>query len=93
MEYTKGDWEFSNNDGWCEIQIKEPLKSICAVNINVTEHIPNGNLLAAAPKLLEALKELVSQVEQYSKGEIATQDYFSDEIKVSKLAIEKAVAV
>lgn len=38
-------------------------------------------------KLVEALKELVYQVEQYSKGEIATQDYFRDEIKIAKEAI------
>jgi phosphoenolpyruvate carboxylase len=56
MEITKGKWEFYQKDHWCEVQIKEPLKSLCAININVEEHIENGKLMAVAPELLLALK-------------------------------------
>ena len=55
-EITKGNWEFYQKDHWCEVQIKEPLQSICAININVEEHIDNGKLLAVAPELLKALQ-------------------------------------
>ena len=53
---TTGKWEFVEKDNWCEVQVKSPLKSICAVNTNVEEYIENGKLLAAAPELLDALR-------------------------------------
>ena len=38
-------------------------------------------------KANHALNELVFIVDQYSKGEMETQDYFRDEIKLAKSAI------
>jgi hypothetical protein len=85
MTITQGKWEFLNDDGWCEIQVKEPLKSICAVNTNVTEHIANGKLLGAAPELLEALKVCWASLQTYGEHPI---------IKIQvEVALNKAVAV
>ena len=70
MEITKGNWEFHQKDHWCEIQIKEPLKSICAININVEEHIANGKLMAVAPELLEALKTCYASLCTYGSHPI-----------------------
>lgn len=60
---TKGEWELYQKDHWCEVQIKEPLKSICAININVEEHIANAKLIANAKKLLKVIQEFVSDFE------------------------------
>ena len=38
-------------------------------------------------KANHALNELVFQVKQYSSGDIGTEDYFRDEIKMAKDAI------
>ena len=62
MEITKGNWEFYQKDYWCEVQIKEPLKSICAININVEEHIANGKLIALAPELLKVCQNALRDV-------------------------------
>ena len=70
MEITKGNWEFYKKEHWCEIQIKEPLKSICAININVEEHIANGKLIAVAPELLEALKMCYASLHTYGSHPI-----------------------
>ena len=70
MEITKGNWEFYQKEHWCEIQIKEPLKSICAININVEEHIANGKLMAVAPELLEALKTCYASLCTYGSHPI-----------------------
>jgi hypothetical protein len=57
MEFkgTKGKWEF-NNENFIEIQIKKPLKSICAINTNVEEYEANALLISKAPEMLEELK-------------------------------------
>ena len=62
MEITKGNWEFYQKDHWCEVQIKEPLKSICAININVEEHIANGKLIALALELLKVSQNALRDV-------------------------------
>lgn len=68
MEITKGKWEFNPKGGWCEVQVKEPLKSICAININIEEHIANGKLMALAPELLFALQDLVRFCKENNVG-------------------------
>lgn len=70
MEITKGNWEFYQKEHWCEVQIKEPLKSICAININVEEHIANGKLMAVSPELLEALKTCYASLCTYGSHPI-----------------------
>ena len=84
LKITEGKWEFCNNNGWCEIQVKEPLKSISAVNTNVTEHIANGKLLAASPELLDALIVCWKSLQTYGEHPI---------IKIQvEAAIKKAVS-
>ena len=73
IEITKGKWQFNQKDHWCEVQIKEPLKSICAININIEEHITNGKLMAVAPELLEALKVCYSSLYTYDSHPIIEQ--------------------
>ena len=68
MEITQGKWEFNTKGGWCEVQVKEPLKSICAININIEEHIANGKLMALAPELLFALQDLVRFCKENNVG-------------------------
>ena len=62
MEITKGKWEFNTKGEWCEVQVKEPLKSICAININIEEHIANGKLIALAPALLKVCQNALRDV-------------------------------
>lgn len=64
MEFkeTRGEWEYFNNGTFCEIQIKKPfLKSICAVNSNIEEHIANATLIACAPELLNELQNIIKE--------------------------------
>lgn len=68
LEITKGKWEFYQKEHWCEVQIKEPLKSICAINSNIEEFKANGKLISNASKLYEALKDLVRYCEDNNVG-------------------------
>ena len=70
MEFkgTKGKWEF-NNENFIEIQIKKPLKSICAINTNVEEYEANALLISKAPEMLEMLKSCVKAFEQLGMKE------------------------
>ena len=43
-------------------QYKKPIKSICAININIEEHIANGKLMALAPELLLVCKNALRDV-------------------------------
>ena len=62
MEFkgTKGKWDLLNNENWCEIYIKSPLKSICAINKSVEEYEANALLLSKAPEMLEFLQSIVT---------------------------------
>ncbi len=73
-EYTKGSWF---NDGY-EIKSNECCIEIAKVTV-FNEGKANANLIAAAPELLEALEELVAQLEG---------DYFC--FKNARSAIAKA---
>ena len=68
LEITKGDWELLQDEYWCEVQIKNPLKSICAINSNIEEFKENGKLISNAPKLFEALQDLVRYCEENKVG-------------------------
>ena len=57
---TKGKWEYFNGGTFREVQIKKPLKSICAVNPNIEEHEANAKLISCAPEMLEMLKDILS---------------------------------
>lgn len=68
LEITKGDWELLQDEYWCEVQVKNPLKSICAINSNIEEFKANGKLISNAPKLFEALQDLVRYCEENKVG-------------------------
>ena len=68
LEITKGDWELLQDEYWCEVQVKNPLKSICAINSNIKEFKANGKLISNAPKLFEALQDLVRYCEENKVG-------------------------
>lgn len=68
LEITKGDWELLQDEYWCEVQIKNPLKSVCAINSNIEEFKSNGKLISNAPKLFEALQDLVRYCEENNVG-------------------------
>lgn len=68
LEITKGDWELLQDEYWCEVQIKNPLKSICAINSNIEEFKANGKLISNAPRLFEALQDLVRYCEENKVG-------------------------
>ena len=68
LEITKGDWELLQDEYWCEVQIKNPLKSLCAINSNIEEFKANGKLISNAPKLYEALQDLVRYCEDNNVG-------------------------
>jgi hypothetical protein len=68
LEITKGNWELLQDEYWCEVQIENPLQSICAVNSNIEEFNANGKLISTAPKLYEALKDLVRYCEDNNVG-------------------------
>jgi len=82
---TKGNLVFYKKDYWCGVQIKEPLKSICAVNINVEEHKANALLISKAPEILEIL-ERISNIN--SNHSIAISDCQEEIEKLIKKATE-----
>jgi hypothetical protein len=53
---TKGKWELLKDNYFCEIQTKKPLKSICAINSNLEEHLYNALLISKAPEMLDMLQ-------------------------------------
>jgi len=53
---TKGKWGFLDDGTYCEIQRKEPLLSICAINTNVVEYEANAKLIASAPEMFKMLE-------------------------------------
>jgi len=68
LEITQGNWELLQDEYWCEVQTKNPLKSICAINSNIEEFKANGKLISNAPKLFEALQDLVRFCEENNVG-------------------------
>lgn len=66
--YTKGPWEFHEDDGEDnQIVVGDNGDVICVVGsymTSVEEDFANGPLIAAAPELLEALQEMVAIVKK-----------------------------
>ena len=85
MNHTKGEWERGG-----QVIYKKDGKSIIAtVNyIGMEEEgKANANLIAAAPKLYEALKELVQLVEDMNRGDYNMDSYT---LQPAKQALAKA---
>ena len=92
-EHTPGPWEVWSGNPW---QVFAPRESngldgqyhIAGANHNNPNGKANGRLIAAAPDLLEALKEMRERLQVHMKH---TEDLMAD-MKAAK-AIEKAEGV
>ena len=69
-KFTKGKWEF-NKENFIEIQIKNPLKSICAINTNVEEYEFNALLISKSPILLQAIYDSIEPLKKAGLKEMA----------------------
>lgn len=94
---TQGKWYLQEyTDAYtniirCDNGVHETLFIASTPQNNSEEARRNAKLIAAAPDLLEALQELVKQVETFTKGNIGEQEYFRLEIVIAKKAINKAL--
>jgi hypothetical protein len=82
---TKGEWTVRNNDGY-DIDITNRDGDICWLGfsefIDETK-LANAHLIAAAPDLLEALQNLITQIEN---------EHVSEFMQEFVLKAEKAIA-
>lgn len=98
MPHTKGDWiaEKIGNEGKCAIHTGDIStlfahtfpNRYCKPQVSAEEAQANAQLIAAAPKLLEACKRLL-KVAQWTEVERRTFTATPD-IVIAKLAIAKA---
>jgi beta-xylosidase len=95
--HTPGPWAQSHresDDGWYRTQVypvADPNNTIATCNWHsvrteyghVTDRDANARLIAAAPELMEALRALADQVEEYELGN-------PDALRNARAAIAKA---
>jgi hypothetical protein len=92
---TKGKWKVSRNNHFLEVKAVNSNKLGIAVHLHQMtptietislseENEANAKLIAAAPELLEALQDLMSQYE--SKGHLLDYD-----IDIARQSINKAL--
>ena len=61
MKYSKGDWKVIKDD-FRRIYIDTPTRSVASIQRQSTEDEANARLIAAAPDMYEALKELIDHM-------------------------------
>lgn len=94
-KHTPGPWRFHHNEGQTFNFITDKYNNCIAKALINEHHIPadvaeeNARLIAAAPELLEALKNILADVE-YSEKEIPAGAIGQRQIRAAKAAIQKA---
>ena len=72
--YTAGPWQLQNPEGLLSVQVvKQPDKCICTVYklfFEDAEALANARLIAAAPDLLEALKQCEVMFRVFSTADL-----------------------
>ena len=68
LNITRGEWKLLCKINRCEIYSKDNDFSIIAINHNVEEFKENAKLILNAPKLYEALQDLVLFCEENKVG-------------------------
>ena len=95
--YTKGPWEFHEDDGEDnQIVVGDNGDVICVVGsymTSVEEDFANGPLIAAAPELLEALQKIVEMNAQYCHDKYGDSSKAESMacVRVARAAIAKAL--
>lgn len=101
MEFlgTKGTYEIIELDfaDYKNICVANENIVICHINLHkivIDEEVKaNALLISKAPEMLEMLKELVTQIETFTKGNIGEIEYFESEIKKAKQLIKEATTI
>jgi uncharacterized membrane protein YcjF (UPF0283 family) len=92
-DFTKGEWYLKESTECIEIfsRIKKGNKKICSIFSKwygaENTHLADAKLIAAAPDLLDALKNMVKLFE--ARSDLTFEQRMS--IDISKTAIEKAL--
>ena len=66
MNYTKGDWTINTVKG-VRIESEDAVKCICLLGDIEDEDYANAHLMAAAPKMYEAIKHFIASTKR-AKG-------------------------
>ena len=67
MKHTQGEWNCDTNEG-CK-EIRTSIGSIAQTDgINEEEDLANAKLIAAAPEMLEALKDVLDTLDKGMTG-------------------------
>ena len=69
MEYTKGKWESGNKGKQLFIIWQEDVGIIADVSVINPEWLANANLIAAAPNMYEALKQVLDHIEASAENQ------------------------
>lgn len=78
MKHTKGPWHTDENFSsvWDSRRASAEICRMPSATSNLENNEANARLIAAAPELLESLKELTKQVESNSRKEPLTKVFF-----------------
>ena len=88
MKYTKGNWVLSASDATLVIVSEGNAVADCRwTNMKREESEANANLIAAAPRMYEALLSLFYEGDS---GELYLVDYYDEGLELAKRAIAKA---
>lgn len=91
MGYTKGRWNLVDTPAirdifnGCSVIVSDQVDDaiIATIAEDVPEYKANGNLLASAPEVLEALKGLSADVEKVARDSYSTCDgNFDDDFRI-----------